>query len=1481
MYELSRIRLHSVGPKGARYQDVIIDLRNVGPVVARPVQQALFDADATAGALRRPSPATVLFLENGGGKTVLMKLIFSVMLPGRRNVLGSSNTRVLEDYVLAADLAQIALEWQHTRTGERVVTGKASEWRGHTVSSDPNRFSELWYTFRPTASFTLDTLPLTVDGRLLTLAGFRDRLSQASRAEPRLQAAWEINHREWVAKLENLDLDPELFRYQRAMNAGEGEAADAFTFKSDEAFVDFLLRAVTNEEDPRGLAEILSGYASKLAQRGDLLAERDFVAGALELISPLAAAAQEAAVARELARGARLDAERLAASLMARHNGDTAHLRTAEAQLGETTKLETAADQEVRRLGAITLELRRLVAKMRLAAARQAQYDLETDRDRLGGMVAAWQATDAAVANHTAAAAAQSIRELVDTKEEQARPALAARDRAARALARALLNTADNADLERVAAEELATRLEQEAVEADQAGEAAIRRGEQGRTELTTARNLIDRAQASLQAAVDDGILAASDHIFAAAGSARTEAERAKVAVTEGWRRLPELTVARKQAEAAHAALRSAEAETATLAHRCGETLQAATARTDALAREPRMAAVLGVDAVDLEVDAEALCDRLDAAIHVAEQQRATLQTAQVEDERILHALGGGGLLPPSQSVTQALAVLEEAGITAWAGWRYLAQLPADQRDTTLHHYPHLVDGLVLNSPDRLDDAERLLAEARLLPTTIIAVGATAALLHQHGVPAPAGLAFIVAPNPALYDEQAAEQERQRLTTTHKQRAERIVELDTHARADLHLAERTRSWRRDFPTGEMERIAAASKAAAAEAQTAHLAADEGQRLRDEAATAEDDLQTVLPALEQTERHARALADRLAGLAEEAEQIPTWAEQERSARELIATSGRQHASASDRARSLRSQASGHRDRAGDHRRIRDASRDELGRIPGAGSVDVSELVPAEALPELREIHRAASAAYLRVEVGADLLLELRRAEEIESGTRAAWEAVAPDIRARAAALLATAEGADAAARAAAIVRTKQELSAIHGRITQAAAEVGRLENEYNNFIRQERSLDPYGKPRDIAHGEELITRASADHGEARRTFDAIKDAREVLERRIGDTRQAVADFRAVVESLADVAPATVGAETVAFADTMEAARGRRTAARQALKEAEGLLTETTLTVRTAADKLAQYAADPRFEPVASPVRRQIIAVNRETLPDHAGDWQTALQPRLRTLDDDLAQINEHRNGIITRLHGMVDTAIRTLRLAQRLSKLPANMGDWSGQEFLRIRFTEPDPAVLRERLGQVVDDAADATGSGGKQQRDGLSLVLHGVRAAMPKGVTVEMLKPDAVLRTERVRVSSISDVFSGGQLLTAAIILYCTMAALRANERGHAHQRHAGVLFLDNPIGRASAGYLLELQLAVAEALGVQLIYTTGLFDTNALSAFPLVVRLRNDADLRAGLKYLSVDSEVRKPLDALGDPDDTGRLAATRVYIRPRDESA
>jgi len=319
----------------------------------------------------------------------------------------------------------------------------------------------------------------------------------------------------------------------------------------------------------------------------------------------------------------------------------------------------------------------------------------------------------------------------------------------------------------------------------------------------------------------------------------------------------------------------------------------------------------------------------------------------------------------------------------------------------------------------------------------------------------------------------------------------------------------------------------------------------------------------------------------------------------------------------------------------------------------------------------------------------------------------------------------------------------------------------------------------------------------------------------------------------------------------------------------------MLETATKQVRGLADLLARHAADQKYGKSDMPVRRQMLSVDREQLPEFAAEWESALKPRLRVLTDELDQIERHRNAMIERLQGMVKHAHGRLRAAQKASRLPTELGDWSGLEFLRISFTPPDDTTLAERLGEVIDDAAAKGKDKEAGKRDGLSILLSGVRASLrPKGIHVYMLKPDSVLRDERVRVSEIADVFSGGQLLTAAIILYCTMAWLRASERGQAQRPHAGVLFLDNPIGRASAGYLLELQLTVAKKLGVQLVYTTGLFDTNALSVFPLIIRLRNDADLRAGMKYLRVDEEIQQRLPGTAE-DGTGILTASRLFVR------
>lgn len=177
----------------------------------------------------------MLFLENGGGKSVLLKLIFSVMLPGHRNTLGGASSGVLRKFLLADDCGHVALEWQHTLTGECVVVGKVSEWRGRQVSNDPRKFAEAWYSFRPGPGLSLDNLPVAeattvrpsvegqsgAQGRRRTMKGFRDTLTEAGKAYPHLEVHWEEIHDRWIEHLGDLGLDPELFRYQREMNADE------------------------------------------------------------------------------------------------------------------------------------------------------------------------------------------------------------------------------------------------------------------------------------------------------------------------------------------------------------------------------------------------------------------------------------------------------------------------------------------------------------------------------------------------------------------------------------------------------------------------------------------------------------------------------------------------------------------------------------------------------------------------------------------------------------------------------------------------------------------------------------------------------------------------------------------------------------------------------------------------------------------------------------------------------------------------------------------------------------------------------------------------------------------------------------------------------------------------------------------------------------------------------------------------------------
>ncbi|MET9963824.1 hypothetical protein ABZ128_32920 [Streptomyces sp. NPDC006326] len=1575
MYELSRIRLYSIGPAGARYADTVLDLRGVGEPVPHPAPaQAEFFEDEPTGPPRRPAPAGVLFLENGGGKSVLLKLIFSVMLPGHRNTLGGASSGVLRKFLLADDCGHVALEWQHTQTGECVVVGKVSEWRGRQVSNDPRKFAEAWYSFRPGPGLSLDNLPVAeatavrppvegasgAQGRRRTMKGFRDALTEAGKAYPHLEVYFEEIHDRWNEHLTELGLDPELFRYQREMNADEGEAAGLFAVKKDSDFTDLLLRAVTDTRDTDGLADLVHGFGNKLGRRSELMAERDFTAGSVDLLTKIVEAAETRSRLRDVHAGAERRTRTLARRLSARAAEERGRAADLAERVTAAAHAVTAAESARARSAAISAELAYRHASLALTVADKAAAAQRRELLEARTLHSAWQAAETVLRHRAAADRSARVAAAILEAERDAAPALAARATAAAALVRALHTAAE--DGERLANEE-----EERSAALQEAGEAAHRDATAAATAAQRARSEAEHLRARLSEVqqetaeavragwLDDSApdadparaaLAASDAEKTAVAAwdeareaARTAAETAREAAAAESR--AELTAARA-ADAADAAEAAHQAE-----HRAAESLAAAprlaellglpsapdtflphpraatpagtaaatgasadgsddpgaaghpgTAAAAAGSRTPAPDDAGGLTAEELDRNADELHTLLTDGVASAERQLFELRTAAADDARILGALGDGGLLPPGPDVLATVEYLGEHGIPALPGWRYLAQSvdPADHA-AVLAARPELVDGVVITDPDTHARARDVLSGAALLPRSTVAVGTAAALLAP--VPPAGGDAtgasgiFIVPPNPAMHDEHAADEERQALRSRATARDTEIRDLAARLAGDRELAARLASWRTGCPPGRLTELARQAEAARAFAEEADAELAEARTVRAEADEAAADAARVRDERQDTAQRARRAADALAGLAFRLRERAGWQAKVRELADEATESEARAEACLARARAADEDRRAAQRAADDARRTARALRAERAEIAGAPeALPEEDAAPKAPLPDLREAYRAASQLYEKVGVGADLRAEQARAESDESAALAELDRLTNKVRTRAAQLLEGTDGADGPSRQAAAARAEALVQMLETRASAASEQLGRLRGEAERHAPTEgeahTELPEELLPADVEHAQALLRTATAQLAAHTAAVETARAAHADLLRAHRTAEDGAGGFDETAAMLRDLlrdhAHQDDEQEPAAHPGTLEEARQSAAEARRSLRGCAADLSAAEAAVRESCDILVRHANATRYEQVRTPARQQIRELPASALPEHAAAWAAAFAPRLRVLTDELAQLERNRDSIVDRLRGLVESALATLRSAQRLSQLPEGLGEWSGQEFLRIRFEEPDQATLTERLGEVIDEATrtavkkNSGASFGEGRRDGMSLLLRGVQAALePKGVSVEILKPDAVLRAERVPVGQMGDVFSGGQLLTAAIALYCTMAALRSNDRGRDRHRHAGTLFLDNPIGRANATYLLELQRAVSDALGVQLLYTTGLFDTTALAEFPLVIRLRNDADLRAGLKYISVEEHLRPGLPQPSAEEDTihGEITATRMFRR------
>lgn len=1494
MLHLRRVRLESVGHPNARFA---------------PLELRLLGDDG------RPTH-TVLWLRNGGGKSSLLNLLFAVVRPDRREFLGGNDDgrdRRLGDYVLAGDTAHVVLEWGVA--GQRqpaLVTGMVLEWRDRVRTTDDSRLRRLWYAFvpadhrppgmfEPSAGLTMDTLPVVADGRRLTLARFRERL-RAAAADPALRLATPTSQSEWRRELEGHDLDPEVLRYQLQMNREEGGASELFKrrCRTDAEFVDMLLELAVADERSERVAAVYTGYADQLARRPDVERHRDFLAGTLERLGPLTAALRQRAAAQaQLASVvSAADAYRTALGTAA----TDAHDRAADAVAAARERRDAAADQERRSQEhtAQAAALRRVAAALEvadaqavlaaadavLAAARAhaAAAAVLEPLARRGHITAAITGLDAADDGATSAPLAAARAQLADLLARDEREARAAADSE-----REQGNAATRA-AERAAAQSRALTTERGRLTQARDNSAVQQRRRHERRAALIAQGVLTEAVAPPTAL-------ARAHAALTSHRARRAERRQRLAEVDA-------ALTRAGVAADHAGEQATVAGAALVAAEHDQ--QMASEVAEALRTDQRLIALVETAAFDLWAIADDLIARLDQRVAEGDRRLTDAAVADAEERAALVALERDGLLPARRAARTVVAHLEAAGIPAVVGWRHLADaVPPGARADVLAAAPSLVDGVVITAAAALPAARSVLAALDEPVRSVVVVGPAPAAVDNDDAerpedePAPDTM---VAPiDAALYDRATAEQTRDRLRARLEAGNQSRTAVTRDRDRDAALADRLRRlvaiWPEDRRAAVATRLGVARRTAEDTAARAVACRDEAERVREtrehlltarsEDAEHEAGLTHAVVQLEQlTDDAEPADDDRVADIDRQIADVEHRAAAAESRVDAHRAAAHQHERAAERydgdARRLREQraalgvvtpqdVSGQHDAdRPDHDRpdVSDA-RDGL-RGDGGGSTSVEQL---------RSLVRSLQAN--AADGSGDAVARDRRAQLIEQRTAVERVLARHDDTAvrDAAVLLDTPQGRSEDARAAtsrdaerARDRATHDRARAAERVSAASAELA------GHPVVGTAALDPEpttvaAAVQGVADGVAAAHEARAGAGQLRAEADDHA-GRATRHSRDGDAFGHLVDLLTV--ELRDRPPTTgvdrgsggrAGALGSVDGATVDATVVDVEQARVAVVDLQTRLIERRDTeqqavrgvTRTSGD-LRRFVADARFAALDGPIRSRLAADPVAVVSTDATVVDD-LTVRLQQCSQTLTELTAHRRLLVREIAADVQRALWLLRQADAVSALPDGFGQWSQQRFLHIRFATPTvDDELISRLEAMVDELVDRG-----IRPAGVPLLQRATHAAVVGGFRVRILKPGPALRPDRVAVTDLA-TFSGGEQLTAAILLYCTLARLRAQARS-AHGP-AGLLTLDNPIGKSSNVTLLRLQRRVADAMGVQLVYTTAVDDREALGVLPHWIRLRNDrSDARTGNQHVEA---------ALTDGDrDHTYVTAARLWRR------
>lgn len=428
MQQISRIYLGNCGYETAWYDGVTLDLRDLD--------------------LHAPTD-TVLNLENGGGKTSLLSLIFSCFETSQDRFLKhiqSRNNHFSQYFANDGTLGLIMVEWlmPPKKSGEgtyRLITGQAVAVR---TTTEPAEIERMFFSFEEDDSLSLEQVPgpKLCEAPLTSMGEFSRWIHDQQRTNPgnayitRKQSDW---HRHLEASL----IDIEMLRMQVDFSAQEGGFDAGFlNFKSEAEFLRKFFGLTLDAPRASSVRDAVATACDKLRRKPHFqrqLTQLQSFSGALSTFSAAAEVLQQEKVQRInlIWKGLRL-AEALEERATTLEQDAATEATFSETQLGIAQTEEAAVDSYAKEHATLTDLTFQRKSQLATEALRQLREDLaKAEKDVLHIRAAQLQREVKA-----AQAEIKELRALSEEKTKELAPYLAKVQRDGSLLRRALHDTA-------------------------------------------------------------------------------------------------------------------------------------------------------------------------------------------------------------------------------------------------------------------------------------------------------------------------------------------------------------------------------------------------------------------------------------------------------------------------------------------------------------------------------------------------------------------------------------------------------------------------------------------------------------------------------------------------------------------------------------------------------------------------------------------------------------------------------------------------------------------------------------------------------------------------------------------------------------------------------------------------------------------------------------------------------------------------------